>query len=85
MNIQKALEVLKDPSVNLGSVLPGKVFRFAHDNVIEAFKSDLFYMKLAAPELKGSCKIANVADGTVLVRDDCHRVIEHDASIDITP
>jgi hypothetical protein len=80
MKLMKAQPNNQEPTVSLGNLKGGAVFRFAHLSFDEAIKEDAFYMVAEAPE-KSGVVIINLADGKQMMRDKDHRVIEHKAAL----
>jgi hypothetical protein len=76
-------EINKDNTVQLGSLKGGDVFRFAHLSYADAIKEDAFYTVLDAPEKQGVL-IANPKDGKCLLRDKEHRVVRHNAVLNVS-
>ena len=66
------------------NIKPGGVFRLAHIPLIEALKENAFYMVLDAPEIKNGILVANINDGKQMKRDADHRVIEHNAKMNLS-
>lgn len=84
MKIQKAKPEIPITDIPLSSVGCGQVFRFSNYTFEEALAANAFYMKLDSPEAdKTRCKIANIADGKCLIRDESHRVIIHETILNI--
>ena len=84
MKITQAREDVTDVTVALKDVKPGEVLRFAHDSLEDAFKAELFYMKLETPELKGNrVRLVAISSGKVTEYDDIHRVITHVAELQL--
>lgn len=82
MKVQKAATQETVQTVPLKTVKPGSCFRFAHDSLEDAFKEDLFYLKVDAPEVqKERVRFVNLSDGKQLERDGDHRVIVHECSL----
>jgi len=74
----------KEVTVALKNVEPGDCIRFQHDTLEDAFKSDLFWMRLDVPELKDDrVRLANYADGKRIERDGDHRCIIHECALQI--
>jgi len=71
-----------ESTVPLDALSGGAVFRFATVSYTDAMKESLFYMVEKAPELKKGVAIVDFG-GNRLVRDGCHRVIEHDVKMQI--
>lgn len=81
MKLQKEQTHPTEPTIALKDTLPGHCFRFAHDTLEDAFKSDLFWMRVEAPEAKDRVRMVNLADGKQLERDGDHRVVVHHATL----
>ena len=82
MKLQKAQNKKTEPTVPLSHVKPGECVRFAHDTLEEAFKADLFFMRIEAPEVKvDRVRLVNLTDGKQLERDCDHRVIVHKGAL----
>lgn len=77
MKLQKAQTQKTEPTIALKDTKPGDCIRFAHDTLEDAFKADLFWMRLDAPDAKDRVRLVNLADGKQLERDGDHRVIVH--------
>lgn len=70
-----------EPTVALKNTKPGDCVRFAHDSIEEAFKADLFWMRIDAPEAKDRVRLVNLADGKQMERDGDHRCVVHDCAL----
>lgn len=81
MKLQKAKHDYVEPTIALKNTKPGDCIRFAHDSIEDAFKADLFYMRLEAPEAKDRARLVNLSDGKQIERDGDHRVIVHNCSL----
>ena len=81
MKLTKAQPTKTEPTIALKDTKPGDCIRFAHDTIEDAFKADLFWMRLDAPEAKDRVRLANLADGKQLERDGDHRVIVHKGAL----
>ena len=75
--------IKKESGVKLGSLIGGDVFRFAHLSYAEAIREDAFFIVMDAPE-KSGVLIANPRDGKQLLRDADHRVIQHNAVLNVS-
>jgi len=85
MRIQKTPPAAAvEPTLLLSQVSSGEVVRFATDTFEDALKTEAFYMKIDAPELKDSVMLLNIKDGKRITRDGSHRVVKHDAIISIS-
>jgi hypothetical protein len=83
MKLQKAPARKIEPTIALKDIKPGACVRFAHDTIEDAFKSDLFFMRLDAPEAKDRVRLVNLADGKQLERDGDHRVVVHTCTLNL--
>lgn len=83
MKLKKAKDKIEEPTVLLKNTAPGDCIRFAHDSFEDALRSDLFWMRADAPELKDRVRLINLADGKQLERDGDHRVITHNSVLHI--
>jgi len=73
--VQTITSALKD-------IKAGEVVRFSYDSIEEAFKADLFYMKLETPGANpGRVRLVNITSGKVTEYDDIHRVVTHKAEL----
>lgn len=81
MKLTKAKPDTTEPTVALKNTSAGDCIRFAHDTLEEAFKADLFWMRIDAPEAKDRVRLVNLADGKQLERDGDHRVIVESATL----
>ncbi len=84
MNIQKATTEKTEITIPLKTIAPGEVFRFAHDTIEDAFKEDLFWMKMEAPEAKDRVRMVNIKTGRQMERDGDHRCIMHCCTLSVT-
>jgi len=71
-----------EATVPLDSLNAGKVFRFANVSYNDAMKEGLFFMVEKAPEQKKGIAVVDFG-GNRLVRDGCHRVVEHNVKIQV--
>lgn len=83
MKVKKVEPNIAEPTLPLSSIQPGEVFRFAHDSFEDALKSDLFFLRIDAPELKERVRIVNLKDGKPMERDGIHRVVKHEAALSV--
>jgi len=77
-------EAKPEPTISLNQTKPGDCIRFAHDTVEEAFKCDLFWMRLDAPEAKDRIRLVNLTHGKQIERDGDHRCIVHECELHLT-
>ena len=84
MKTIKAKDNEGELTIPLKSTTPGDCIRFAHDSIEDAFKCDLFWMRIDAPEAKDRIRLVNLSDGKQLERDGDHRVIIHAAELHLT-
>ena len=84
MKLQKA-QKQNEATIALKDTKYGDCLRFAHDSLEEAFKADLFWLRIAAPETeaKGRIRLANLVNGDQRERDGDHRVIVHRGALHI--
>jgi hypothetical protein len=61
------------PTLTLGSMQPGEVFHFARTTFTEAVYIDSIYMVVSGGK-NSRQRIVNIKDGTLLRRDNSHRV-----------
>lgn len=83
MKLTKSQPNKKEPTIALKDVKFGECIRFAHDTIEDAFKADLFWLRLDAPEAKDRVRLVNLKDGKQLERDGDHRVVVHNCSLQI--
>jgi hypothetical protein len=81
MKVTKAKPNTTEPTIKLSATKAGDCVRFQHDTLEEAFKSDLFWMVIDAPEAKGRVRLVNLADGKQFERDGDHRVVLHECEL----
>ena len=84
MTIQTTTETAAT-TIALKDVSPGKgVVRFSHYTHQEAAENQQFWCVVNAPEVKaGRVRLFNPETGEQLERDDDHRVVVHDATLQI--
>ncbi|WP_299075492.1 hypothetical protein [uncultured Paraglaciecola sp.] len=75
MNIEKRKSEKKDTSVVLKSLAGGDCFHFSAVSFEDALKEDAIYFVVAGGK-EGRTQIANLKDGLLLQRDDCHKVLK---------
>lgn len=73
-------EIEEDPSVDLGSLNGGDVFRFANISAQRAIEEDALYMVVSGGKDERT-QVSSLKDGLLLVRDNSHKVCHHPDAI----
>ena len=73
-----------DETRALSQIKAGEVFRFAYLPLTDALTENAFYMVVDAPENKGGVLVVNIHDGKQLKRDNDHRVVHHNVSMNVS-
>jgi len=79
MNIEIEYDV-KDKSVLLSALKAGECFHFATTPFNDAINEDAIYIVVSGGK-ESRVQFANLKDGLLMQRDDCHRVVKIKAKI----
>lgn len=83
MNVEVNNKVEKH--VALGKCEAGDVIRFAGYTLSVASTEDAFYLVAKDPALKDQTRVVELKSGTMLIRDNSHRVVVHSSTLVVHP
>jgi len=75
LNIEKRNKEKKQDTISLKNLKGGDVFHFANISFESALKEDAIYSVVSGGK-ESRVQISCVADGLLLMRDDCHKVCQ---------